>query len=1382
MFTYRAEDTFWPLTSNIATGTITVSCVNDLPVANNDATATGTEDVPFLIDVTANDTDVDNSIVSITGLTQPNTGATLTLSGLDILATPDAEFCTSTPETFTYRVRDASGATSNVATGSFIISCVNDNPIAVNDTDATMRNTPVLVTVLSNDTDLDHANTDLSINSVSTGSLGSPTISGTGILFTPTAGLCGTGTFTYRAEDASGATSNIATGTVTISCSNSAPTATNDSLTVAEDASATSLDIIANDNDVDLGDTLSISTIVSSTSNGLLSVISATEVEYTPDAEYCGVDVFTYRAEDTNSGALSNIATGTITVTCIPPPAPTVLAVEWDTTFALLISDSTPTLTGTGKPLSILSIYSSTGVLLATGTVTLSGTFSITIPQSLIDGTHTFDVTVTDNVISESLPTPVTFTIDTTPPTLPIISSFASPNNTGALTLSGTTSPDAELTITDASGAILCTTTATSTGYYSCGPLTPAPLDGTHLLTLTVCDDATPTNCANTGTTLTVDTVPPATPTLTSLGGDTTLPYRTSDTTPSLIGSGEADTIVSIYSSTGVLIATGMVNASGTYNISLPTILPEGTYSLDITLTDLAGNESLPTPATFTIDTTPPGVPTYSSFASPNNTGALILSGTTTPDAILEITDASGTILCSTTATATGYYSCGPLSPALGDGIHVLTLIVCDDATPVNCANTGTTLTVDTILPTAPTIVSIGTDTTAPYRTSDTTPTLIGSGEAGTIITLYSATGVIILTGTVNASGSYSLIYPTSLPEGNYTGSLTLTDLAGNESLPTPVTFTIDTTPPTLPIISSFASPNNTGALTLSGTTSPDAELTITDASGAILCTTTATSTGYYSCGPLTPAPLDGTHLLTLTVCDDATPTNCANTGTTLTVDTVPPATPTLTSLGGDTTLPYRTSDTTPSLIGSGEADTIVSIYSSTGVLIATGMVNASGTYNISLPTILPEGTYSLDITLTDLAGNESLPTPATFTIDTTPPGVPTLAPFHNPVSTGSVTFTGITDIGSILDISVVSGSTLCTTSPNASGVYTCGPLIPPPLDGVYTLIVRACDNATLPNCSFYTGSVLIVENPSNNIIQDTAGSSSNGNSASSSPSVSPASTPNVAPGVFPPKFSFVDPTLVLNSPPNIFDNNFLKILPTQTYVNLDSTLREGYQVYTLSERVTDYVCPQLVQVYSLGDLKTQDIPSGDFTDDIKALIMFRGLETNEKIIGQTFSDSQQFGVALNADKFEPYRPVTRAEFVKMLVRSLSCRYSFVGTDSKFPDIEKSMWYAEYITFAVKNGWISGYSDGTFRPNAAITRAEAAKILARAIKLKIPPRTTSSFVDVPKTSVFVPYIETLRINKIIEGKTISTFEPNANIVRTEASRIIYKTFLGWWKK
>lgn len=91
---------------------------------------------------------------------------------------------------------------------------------------------------------------------------------------------------------------------------------------------------------------------------------------------------------------------------------------------------------------------------------------------------------------------------------------------------------------------------------------------------------------------------------------------------------------------------------------------------------------------------------------------------------------------------------------------------------------------------------------------------------------------------------------------------------------------------------------------------------------------------------------------------------------------------------------------------------------------------------------------------------------------------------------------------------------------------------------------------------------------------------------------------------------------------------------------------------------------------------------------------------------------------------------------------------------------------------------MNGYADGTFHPDAPITRAEAAKILTNAIHLEKNPNGTSSFTDVTPTDTFAPYIEALRDNKIIGGTTATTYDPNRNIPRTEVSRIIYRTFLG----
>jgi hypothetical protein len=124
-------------------------------------------------------------------------------------------------------------------------------PVAVFDTGATARNTNILLDVLSNDLDVDHTGGELSVTGITSITGGVASLSGTSVLFTPTVGVCGTGSFTYQTEDASGATSNTTTGTVTISCTNTAPVAVDDSLTLLEDASATALNIISNDTDSD---------------------------------------------------------------------------------------------------------------------------------------------------------------------------------------------------------------------------------------------------------------------------------------------------------------------------------------------------------------------------------------------------------------------------------------------------------------------------------------------------------------------------------------------------------------------------------------------------------------------------------------------------------------------------------------------------------------------------------------------------------------------------------------------------------------------------------------------------------------------------------------------------------------------------------------------------------------------------------------------------------------------------------------------------------------------------------------------------------------------------------------------------------------------------
>ena len=310
-FTYKAQDASGA-TSSSATVTITVTAVNDAPNAVND-TATTNEGNPVTIDVLANDTDVEGDALGVTSLTQPAHG-TATLAGKAVTYAPNADF--SGTDHFTYRARDASGATSSPATVTITVTPVNDAPKAVNDTATTKEGNAVTIAVLANDTDVDDGDV-LSVTSLTQPAHGTAaTQADNRVTYTPNANFSGTDQFTYKAQDASGATSSPATVTITVTFVNAAPNAVNDTATTSQDHAVT-IAVLANDTDVE-GDALSVASLTQPAHG--TATLAGNAVTYTPNANFSGTDQFTYKAQDA-SGATSSPATVTVTVT--PNIAPT---------------------------------------------------------------------------------------------------------------------------------------------------------------------------------------------------------------------------------------------------------------------------------------------------------------------------------------------------------------------------------------------------------------------------------------------------------------------------------------------------------------------------------------------------------------------------------------------------------------------------------------------------------------------------------------------------------------------------------------------------------------------------------------------------------------------------------------------------------------------------------------------------------------------------------------------------------------------------------------------------------------------------------------------------------------------------------------------------
>lgn len=136
---------------------------------------------------------------------------------------------------------------------------------------------------------------------------------------------------------------------------------------------------------------------------------------------------------------------------------------------------------------------------------------------------------------------------------------------------------------------------------------------------------------------------------------------------------------------------------------------------------------------------------------------------------------------------------------------------------------------------------------------------------------------------------------------------------------------------------------------------------------------------------------------------------------------------------------------------------------------------------------------------------------------------------------------------------------------------------------------------------------------------------------------------------------------------------------------------------------------------------------------------------------------------------FEPDRNMTRAEVTTMFARLLTEKMAADQTYSNtFSDVAKSHWAANYIGYMQQFGIITGYADGSFRPDASVTRAEFAAIASRFETLT---EGTKSFSDVPSSHWAAKYINSAATRGWVNGYADGTFRPNNSITRAEVAAV-----------
>lgn len=112
------------------------------------------------------------------------------------------------------------------------------------------------------------------------------------------------------------------------------------------------------------------------------------------------------------------------------------------------------------------------------------------------------------------------------------------------------------------------------------------------------------------------------------------------------------------------------------------------------------------------------------------------------------------------------------------------------------------------------------------------------------------------------------------------------------------------------------------------------------------------------------------------------------------------------------------------------------------------------------------------------------------------------------------------------------------------------------------------------------------------------------------------------------------------------------------------------------------------------------------------------------------------------------------------------------GASSGFKDVHSTMKSYEAITTLYKNKVIDGYGDGTYRPSAKLTRGQAAKMIAGALKLDTTHVSDPKFKDVPTSHSFYPYIAVLKSEGIIDGYPDGRFGVNDPLNRGQMAKIL----------
>lgn len=170
------------------------------------------------------------------------------------------------------------------------------------------------------------------------------------------------------------------------------------------------------------------------------------------------------------------------------------------------------------------------------------------------------------------------------------------------------------------------------------------------------------------------------------------------------------------------------------------------------------------------------------------------------------------------------------------------------------------------------------------------------------------------------------------------------------------------------------------------------------------------------------------------------------------------------------------------------------------------------------------------------------------------------------------------------------------------------------------------------------------------------------------------------------------------------------------------------------------------------------------------------GVEIFLPAFALTRDDHYSYLIGYADGTVRPNGKITRAEVATIFFRLLDddTRAKYWSSKNDFSDVSADKWYNNAVSTLSNMGVIGGYADGTFRPDAPISRAEFAKI-AVSFTQNNGSAVYNYFTDVKTTDWFAPYVTAAKDAGLIEGYSDGSFKPESKITRAEACAIVNRT-------